>query len=161
MNGEKELGSPVETGEIVEVGKEEQTRKAKEARKSRETQEAQEVSRKTAVAADQTQVVEPVKDPITTEIENILAGDLTDMFLKMPADKQTAFKRAGEETASKIKDIMDQGKFKARKVVDLIKNWLRMIPGVNKFFLEQEAKIKTDKIMLMAEQKKNRQDMEV
>jgi len=26
-------------------------------------------------------------------------------------------------------------------------NWLKLIPGVNKFFLEQEAKIKTDEVL--------------
>ena len=33
------------------------------------------------------------------------------------------------------------------KIIDVIKKWLSIIPGINKFFLEQEAKIKTDKIM--------------
>jgi hypothetical protein len=79
------------------------------------------------------------------------------MFLKLPPDQQAAFKKVGEETAEKIKGMMDSGKLKAKKVVDLIKDWLKMIPGVNKFFLEQEAKIKTDKIMLLAEEERRRQ----
>jgi len=28
-------------------------------------------------------------------------------------------------------------------------DWLKILPGVNKFFLEQEAKIKTDKILAL------------
>jgi len=37
-------------------------------------------------------------------------------------------------------------KFSFRKALGLIRDWLRIIPGVNRFFLEQEAKIKADKI---------------
>jgi hypothetical protein len=33
----------------------------------------------------------------------------------------------------------------------LIREWLLIIPGVNKYFLEQEAKIKTDKIQQLYE----------
>ena len=36
---------------------------------------------------------------------------------------------------------------KVKRVLELIYEWLKTIPGVNKFFLEQEAKIKTDEIM--------------
>ena len=38
-------------------------------------------------------------------------------------------------------------KVKVRDVVHLIREWLLVIPGVNAFFLEQEAKIKTDRIL--------------
>jgi hypothetical protein len=31
--------------------------------------------------------------------------------------------------------------------VDVIKRWLSIIPGINKFFLEQDAKIKAEKII--------------
>jgi hypothetical protein len=41
-----------------------------------------------------------------------------------------------------------------KKILALIRDWLKLIPGVNRFFLEQEAKIKTDKILLAAEEKK-------
>jgi hypothetical protein len=44
---------------------------------------------------------------------------------------------------------MDSAKFKVKAIVDLIKKWLAIIPGVNKFFLEQEAKIKTDQIIAL------------
>jgi len=36
-------------------------------------------------------------------------------------------------------------------IMELVYEWLRMIPKVNKFFLEQEAKIKTDKLLKYAE----------
>ena len=31
--------------------------------------------------------------------------------------------------------------------MSLIREWLKVIPGINKFFLEQTVKIKTDKII--------------
>jgi hypothetical protein len=48
---------------------------------------------------------------------------------------------------------LDKAKFKARQVIDLLKKWLSLIPGINLYFLEQEVKIKTDKIMKMRHDK--------
>ena len=81
------------------------------------------------------------------EIENILAEDLEDIYLNMSPAKQAEFKLAGEEVAGKINDLLARAKVKVKAVIDLIKKWLSLIPGINKFFLEQEAKIKTDKIL--------------
>ncbi len=81
------------------------------------------------------------------EIDNILSAGLHDVFLKMNPQEQREFKRVGEETTVKIVAMLDKGKVKISKIIDLIKKWLKIIPGVNKFFLEQEAKIKADKIM--------------
>lgn len=80
-------------------------------------------------------------------IESILANGLADLYIKMPADKQQEFKLAGEQTARKINSLLDQAKVKIKEIVGLIRKWLLIIPGVNKFFLEQEAKIKADEIM--------------
>ncbi len=88
-----------------------------------------------------------VKDQMMQDIENILAEDLTDVFLQLTPEKRNAFKQAGEEAALKIKVMMEMGKVKAKKMLDIIRDWLRLVPGVNKFFLEQEAKIKTDKLV--------------
>lgn len=94
-----------------------------------------------------TAAVVPAKDPMTAKIEDVLSEDLTDAFLSMPPETQEAFKIKGEETATKIRELFEQAKVNARKVFGLIREWLKMIPGVNRFFLEQEAKIKTDKIL--------------
>jgi len=80
-------------------------------------------------------------------IDNILSEGLNEIFLKMPAADQAAFKKKGEETVTKINFLLNQAKIKISKIVDLIRRWLKLIPGVNKFFLEQEAKIKADKIV--------------
>ena len=38
-------------------------------------------------------------------------------------------------------------KVKVKEIVKLIIEWLKIIPGASRYFLEQEAKIKTDKIL--------------
>ncbi len=81
------------------------------------------------------------------QIESILSNGLADLYIKMPADKQQEFKLAGEQTARKINSLLDQVKVKIKEIIDLIRKWLLIIPGVNKFFLEQEAKIKADEVM--------------
>ena len=61
----------------------------------------------------------------------------------------TCFKLKGEEVARNIEQVVAAGKSKAKQILHWIKDWLKLIPGVNRFFLEQEAKIKTDKIIGM------------
>jgi len=97
------------------------------------------------------QIKPVIKDEVVQQIENILSEDLTDMFLKMSPQQQEEFRAKGEETASKIRVLMSSAKVNVKKILLLITDWLKMIPGVNKFFLEQEAKIKTDKILLNTE----------
>lgn len=80
-------------------------------------------------------------------IDNILAEGLNEVFLKMNPVEQKKFKAMGEETVVKINKLLDQTKVKVNKIISLIKKWLKLIPRVNHFFLEQEAKIKADKII--------------
>ncbi len=94
------------------------------------------------------QAVSPTpKEPMLVKIEGILAEDLADVYENLPDDLKPKFRVKGEETAGKIRIMMQEAKIKARKVLKLIKEWLKMIPGVNKFFLEQEATIKTQKLL--------------
>jgi hypothetical protein len=101
-------------------------------------------------------VAPPPKSGTLVKIEKILEEDLEDFYFSMPPEQQKAFKEKGEETASAIENMVRAGKAIGRKILKLIRAWLKMIPGVNKFFLEQEAKIKTDKVMAMAERGKER-----
>jgi hypothetical protein len=95
----------------------------------------------------------PVKSVISEyeirerQIENFLARDLEDIYLGLPLDKQAEFRKQGEETAQKINKLLEHTKINLGKIVNLIRKWLALIPGVNKFFLEQEAKIKADEIV--------------
>lgn len=65
----------------------------------------------------------------------------------MSPNKREEFRVKGEETTKKINELLGQTKIKVKKIINLIKAWLKIIPGVNKFFLEQETKLKTDKIL--------------
>jgi len=106
------------------------------------------VTRRKAPAAPQ-----PL-DRLEEEIEDILEEDLKEMYASMPPDKQAVFREKGEETRSKIRELVGSAKINAKKVFSLIRGWLKIIPGVNRFFLEQEAKIKTDKILLVSEEER-------
>lgn len=81
------------------------------------------------------------------EIDNILAEGLHEIFLSLDPKKQQEFKRKGEETVAKINTLLNQTKVKINQIINLIRQWLRVVPGINKFFLEQETKIKADKIL--------------
>ncbi|MBU0619829.1 MAG: hypothetical protein V1768_03785 [Patescibacteria group bacterium] len=81
------------------------------------------------------------------EIEKILEQDLEEIYLNMSTEKQEEFKKVGEATAQKINDLLDKTKIKIKTIINLIKKWLSIIPKINKFFLEQEAKIKADAIV--------------
>ena len=87
------------------------------------------------------------KDRFLIGIEHILSDNLGDAYLALPPDKRTAFKARGEEIATKVKEMADKGRLHVHKILHWIRDWLRMIPGVNVFFLEQEAKIKADKLL--------------
>jgi len=94
------------------------------------------------------------KSEVLKEIESILSEGLEEPYQSLPDNLKKDFKQKGEETASKIEELVNQAKIMVHKIVDLIKNWLCIIPGVNKFFLEQETKIKTGKILMLAEKRK-------
>lgn len=81
------------------------------------------------------------------EIERILEDDLATTYFNLPEDKKEEFRVQGEKTAWAINQLLSATKVKVKKIISLIRNWLLIIPGVNKFFLEQEAKIKADKII--------------
>jgi hypothetical protein len=87
------------------------------------------------------------KDPVVATVESILTENLGDLYLSLPADEQQKFKAKGEETSKKIVELLRSAKATFKKIFNLIFDWLKTIPGINKFFTEQEAKIKADKIM--------------
>lgn len=90
---------------------------------------------------------QPVKPLSLLKTENLLAERLEELYASLNSETQVAFKQKGEEIAVVITQLAESGKLTAEKVLKLIREWLKLIPGVNKFFLEQEAKIKTDAVM--------------
>lgn len=108
-------------------------------------------TKENAVVASVPPVVIAPKDAITVDLEHLLADDFTEMYLALPDDVKLEFRKKGEEIVSIIKIMIESGKVKAKKILGLLRDWLRLIPGVNIFFLEQEAKIKMDKVLKYAE----------
>ncbi|MDP1709934.1 MAG: hypothetical protein Q8L21_03540 [Candidatus Komeilibacteria bacterium] len=82
-------------------------------------------------------------------IEKVMASGLEEIYNNLDSKTKQMLKLEGEKTASQIEILLEQGKDAAKKVLQLIRDWLHKIPGVNRFFLEQESKIKTDKILAM------------
>ncbi|MBI5221441.1 MAG: hypothetical protein HY979_01405 [Candidatus Magasanikbacteria bacterium] len=93
--------------------------------------------------------VEPlmVKSQNLIQIEKILEDDLQEVYFKLEPATREKFKTKGEQTAWQIEQILNSTRVKAKKIFSLILDWLKLIPGVNKFFIRQEAKIKTEKII--------------
>lgn len=80
-------------------------------------------------------------------IEDIMSSGLDKAFLEMKPSEQKRFKDEGEKTAKKISTLLGKARVSADKIVSLIRRWLSLIPRINRFFLEQEVKIKADKIL--------------
>ncbi|MEK7452437.1 MAG: hypothetical protein AAB664_03790 [Patescibacteria group bacterium] len=121
-----------------------------------ESQEEQIVSEPSVPASAPIQRPAPVKNKFEAEIEEVLQADLTDLYLSMAPEARKAFKQKGEETVSLIHVLVREAHINTKKILQLIRSWLQMIPGVNRFFLEQEAKIKTDKVLFVTEEEKRR-----
>lgn len=83
------------------------------------------------------------------QVENILGKGLEEIYLNLTPEKQKEFKRVGEETAVKISRILNKAKVNIGAIIKLIRKWLSLIPSVNKYFLEQEAKIRAEEIIKM------------
>lgn len=100
-----------------------------------------------SVPAPQAVIAAPPKSPELVRVEQVLEEDLADAFVRLSPADQLKFKRAGEQTAMQIVALIARGKATVRKVVALLVKWLKLLPGVNRYFIEQEAKIKADKII--------------
>ncbi|MBI4437712.1 hypothetical protein HY631_02055 [Candidatus Uhrbacteria bacterium] len=163
-NGQKKELTPVAPAESpVHLGATHEHPAVQEVGKTKETREAAHADARAAEPKPPEPVapiVPPVavqapatvqEDHLVRKIEDILAEDLTDVYLSLPLDAQVAFKSKGEQTASKIHALVQAAKVNAKKIFFLIRDWLKVLPGMNRFFLEQEAKIKTDKILLVSE----------
>lgn len=85
------------------------------------------------------------------DVEGILSDGLGDVYKALPKDRQLIFRQKGEEIANTITDMIIYGKARAKEVWKLVMEWLGSLPGINKYFLEQEMKIKTDRVMMFAE----------
>lgn len=87
-----------------------------------------------------------VRDELTVKVEKIMEEGLADAFKELNPIERQEFKIKGEETALQIRELLKATHVKIKKIFKLLFSWLKMLPGINRFYLEQEAKIKTDKI---------------
>lgn len=98
---------------------------------------------------------QPVATPVKQltqrqlEIDDILEDGLAEIYVGLSSDKQQELRQVGEQTVRKIDSLLDQAKSQLNKIIGLIRSFLLVIPGMNRFFLEQEVKIKTDKIIAL------------
>lgn len=94
-------------------------------------------------------IIPNVRDALTVEVEKVMEEGLKDAFKELTPLQRQEFKIKGEQTAYQIRDLLRATHIKVKKIIKLIMEWLKMLPGINRFFLEQEAKIKTDKIVAL------------
>ncbi len=128
---------------VAEKGQEQREREARQERERATVAPVPIVTARPSVA--------PVaqKDPLVLRIEDILSERLDDVYKNLSPDVKVTFKAKGEDVAKTIQTWIAQAKLVARHVLKLIRSWLLLVPNVNRYFLEQESKIKTDKIMAL------------
>lgn len=105
--------------------------------------------------ADAPVVQDVVKDEVTIEVEKILEYGLGDYIPDMPDEARERFLKKGGEVAAQLSVMVRTLNVQVSLVVGLIKEWLLTIPGVNRYYIEQEAKIKTDQIVELANVHRN------
>ncbi len=107
------------------------------------------VAQTPVVVPDLDKISSPVDQPAITleKVESILAKDMDKVFLSMDVATQAKFKIKGEETAVAITALLQKSKIQVKKIIFLIIGWLRLVPSINKYYLEQEAKLKAEEII--------------
>lgn len=100
----------------------------------------------------------PAERQLANDIETVLEDGLGELYRSLDEATKREFKSTGEKTASKIAAMMQHTHIQVRKVLSLIASWLRIIPGISKLFVEQEAKIKTDQVLALRRGSEERAD---
>lgn len=118
-----------------------------QAKPAERIEESQATAPLKTVASDVVKASGRKTTPLQKEVEGLLEEGLGDFYQELAPAEQAEFRRQGEETAIKITDLLSKAAIKVRDIIKLIRDWLKVITGVNKYFLEQEAKIKADKIL--------------
>lgn len=112
-----------------------------------ESTEADNDAQGTARPVSNLQEQESEKDEVYLEVEKILEDGLGSFVETMEPTAKERFLKKGREVTGLIAAMVRSLHVKTKDVFHLLKEWLLTIPGVNKFFLEQEVKIKTDRII--------------
>ena len=124
----EQVGTPLETEPSQEqIGEKSALEKPSEAVKPISPTKPLAPPRPAPVAADEG-LSERIK-----EIDNILADGLHNIFLQLETKQQERFKAEGEKTVLKINQLLSETKVRVNKIVKLIKDWLKLIPGLINF----------------------------
>ncbi len=91
----------------------------------------------------------PQKSPLRQEIENVLEEDLVELYRSLTPRQKQQFKETGERTAAHIEKLLRKVRITVIEIIRLIRRWLILLPGVNIFFVEKEAKIKAERILAL------------
>ena len=107
---------------------------------------------RTRVAPATTGAPPPIsKSPTLQAVEQVLEADLAEIYFRLEPANRQRFKLQGEVTAREIETLLLDTKQhveqKMRRIFGLLVEWLKLLPGVNRFFIKQEAKIKTEQVM--------------
>ena len=89
------------------------------------------------------------KSPMLYQVENILEEDLVELYRQLTPEQRKQFKAEGERTARKIETLLKKAIVTVMEIIRLIRRWMRLLPGANVFFIEQEAKIKAERILAL------------
>lgn len=89
----------------------------------------------------------PTKDQELQMVERVLEKGLLNTYLEMPPAERERFKTAGEQTATQLRALFEKKGVRPRQIHDPIVTWLKTIPKVNHYYLDQAAKIKTDGVL--------------
>ena len=95
------------------------------------------------------QILSEERTQLRKNIERVLEEDLGDIYLSLKPESRKQFKAEGERMAVKIESLLSSVKIRLIEIVRLIRSWLLLLPGINSYFLEQEAKIKAEKIFAL------------
>lgn len=95
------------------------------------------------------QILSEEKTQLRKDIERVLEDELGDIYLSLKTKSRQQFKIEGERTAAKIEHLLSSVRVRLIEIIRLIRSWLMLLPGVNSYFLEQEAKIKAEKILAL------------
>lgn len=93
-------------------------------------------------------------DQQLVQVEKILAEGLEEIYKTLPPAEQQRFRIEGEKAAQEVASLMGQVKVRVQQIITIIRKWLSVLPGVNKYFIEQEAKIKAQRILLLRDPEK-------
>jgi hypothetical protein len=68
-------------------------------------------------------------------------------YAKLSPDKQLRFRTFGEQISGDIEILLNQKKVDVHKISDLVKSWLELLEGVNRYFILQQSTIIVSKIL--------------